>query len=163
MPPPHNFEHLPLVMRYQGQARLPRGGKSNPQTAANKTNRIAHSAGLRSSGTALSTAWKDRIQLNQQAGSPVVPKGMPVLLEVDPGLDLDVLRDKFAFEIVAEQEEGFVIVASEDLDLTAFLQMVDSFSTATYGSARIASIHRLLDDPDQEERLRRILSDTLLR
>jgi len=161
MSPQHNFEHLPLVLRYRGRAKLPRGGKSNPQTIANKANRAAHSGGLRSSGTSLSTAWKARIQSNEQAGSPVVPKGMPVLLVVDPGLDLDFLRAKFAFEIVAEQDEGFVIVASEDLDLTAFLQMVDNFATDTYGSGRIASIHRLVDDPNQEERLRRILSETL--
>ena len=160
--PSHNFEHLPLVLRYQGQAKLPRGGKSNAQTQDNKANRQSHSAGLRSSGSSVSTAWKARIQLNVQSGSPVVPKGMPVLLEVDPSLDLDVLREKFAFEIVAEQEEGFVIVASEDLDLTAFLQMVDDFAIEKYGSARIASIHRLVDDPNQEERLRRILSETLL-
>jgi hypothetical protein len=30
----HNFEHLPLKLRYQGRARLPRGGKSTPQTLA---------------------------------------------------------------------------------------------------------------------------------
>lgn len=85
-----------------------------------------------------------------------------MLLEVDPGLDLDFLREKFEFEIVAEQEEGFVIVAAHDIDLTAFLRMVDDFATDTYGSTRIASIHRLIDDPDQEERLKRILSESLL-
>ena len=31
----------------------------------------------------------------------------PDSLQVDPGLELDVLREKFAFEIVAEQEEGY--------------------------------------------------------
>lgn len=158
----HNFEHLPLILRYEGQANLQGGGKTNAQTVANRANRSGHSSSLRSSGSSLSAAWKSRIQLNEQSGSPVVPKGMPVLLEVDPSLDLDFLREKFAFEIVAEQDEGFVIVASEDLDLTAFLEMVDDFATDTYGSARIASIHRLIDDSNQEERLRRILSETLV-
>jgi hypothetical protein len=76
-------------------------------------------------------------------------------------LDLDVLRDKFAFEIVAEQEEGYVIVASEDIELAPFLEMVNGFAVQIHGSATIASVHRLFDDPDQIDRLRHILSDRL--
>lgn len=86
---------------------------------------------------------------------------MPLLLQVDPSLDLDVLREKFSFEIVAEQDEGFVIVASEDLDLTRFVAMVNEFSVAVHGSATIAQVHRLFDDPDQGDRLSRILSESL--
>ena len=72
------------------------------------------------------------------------------------------MREKFAFEIVAEQEEGYVIVAAEDIQLTAFLAMVNGFSVQIRGSATIASVHRLFDDPDQTDRLRRILSDHLI-
>ena len=32
MPGEHNFEHLPLVLRDQGRAKLSGGGKSSPQT-----------------------------------------------------------------------------------------------------------------------------------
>ena len=81
--------------------------------------------------------------------------GMPILLKVDPNFDLDILREKFGFEIVSEQEDGFVIVASEDLQLTELVQMINDFATDTYGSATIASIHKLFDDPTQEERLKR--------
>jgi len=70
-------------------------------------------------------------------------------LQVDPGLDLDVLREKFSFEIVAEQEEGYVIVASEDIELAPFLEMVNGFAVQIYGSATVASVHRLFDDPNQ--------------
>ena len=71
------------------------------------------------------------------------------------------MRDKFTFEIVAEQEEGYVIVASEDIELTPFLAMVNGFAVQIHGSATIARVHRLYDDPDQTDRLRRILSDRL--
>jgi hypothetical protein len=87
---------------------------------------------------------------------------VPLLLQVDPSLDLDVLREKFSFEIVAEQDEGFVIVASEDIDLTRFVAMVREFSVEVHGSATIAQVHRLFDDPDQANRLARILSESLL-
>jgi len=156
----HNFEHLPLLLRYQGRACIHGGGKSAPQTLANKNARQAHSGTLQTASQALSAQWEQRKieRVNQEL--PLIPEGIPLLLQVDPGLDLDVLREKFAFEIVAEQEEGYVIVAS-DIDLTAFLAMVNGFAVKVHGSATIASVHRLFDDPNQTDRLRRILSDRL--
>ncbi len=161
MPIQHNFEHLPLLLRYQGQARIRGGGKTSPQTKANKSNRAFHSGSLRTAAQSVSSAWQLFQGNRQQQNLPVIPKGMPVLLQIDPNIDLDFLRDKFDFEIVAEQEEGFVIVASADLQLTPFLDMVNDFAGQVHGSATIASVHRLFDDPTQDERLKRILSERL--
>ena len=135
MPGEHNFEHLPLLLRYRGRARLKGGGKTSPQTRANRNARQAHSASLTASAQTLSTNWQDRRAQRQQQAAPVIPQGIPILLKVDPNLDLDVLREKFAFEIVAEQEEGYVIVASEDIELTPFLEMVNGFAVQVHGSA----------------------------
>ena len=157
----HRFEHLPLLLRYQGRARLQGGGSQSPQTRANRNARQAHSDSLRNASESLTATWEQRQAQRQDQALPVIPQGIPILLQVDPRLDLDVLREKFAFEIVAEQEEGYVIVASEDIDLTSFLEMVNEFAVQVHGSATIASVHRLFDDPNQTERLRRILSDFL--
>lgn len=162
MPGAHNFEHLPLLLRYRGRARLPSGGKTNPQTLANRNAREAHSTALRGAAQALSDNWKQRRAQRQVSALPVIPNGIPILLQVDTGLDLDVLRERFNFEIVAEQEEGYVIVASEDIDVGLFLAMLNGFEVEVHGSATIASIHRLFDDPNQTDRLGRILSDRLL-
>jgi hypothetical protein len=161
MPNEHNFEHLPLLLRYQGRARLHGGGKQSPQTRANKNARQAHSGALLTASQALTTNWQQRRAEREGQDLPIIPRGIPILLQVDPGLDLDVLRDKFTFEIVAEQEEGYVIVASEDIELTPFLAMVNGFAVQIHGSATIARVHRLYDDPDQTDRLRRILSGRL--
>ena len=162
MPGQHNFEHLPLLLRYQGRARLTGGGKQSPQTRANRNARQAHSDSLRNASQGLSANWQERKAQRRNQDLPVIPEGIPILLQVDPNLDLDVLRDKFAFEIVAEQEEGYVIVASEDIELAPFLQMVNGFAVQVHGSATVASVHRLFDDPNQTDRLHRILSDHLL-
>lgn len=161
MPEQHNFEHLPLLLRYQGKARLQGGGQQSPQTRANREARQAHSNSLRIASQTLSSNWELRRVQRQREDLPVLPQGMPILLQVDPSLDLDVLRDKFSFEIVAEQEEGYVLVASEDIELTPFLQMINAFAVQVHGSATIASVHKLFDDPNQTDRLRRILSDHL--
>lgn len=157
----HRFEHLPLLLRYQGRARLQGRGSQSPQTRANRNARQTHSDSLRNASETVTATWEQRQAQRQEQALPVIPQGIPILLQVDPSLDLDVLREKFAFEIVAEQEEGYVIVASEDIELTSFLEMVNGFAVQVHGSATIASVHRLFDDPNQTDRLRRILSDLL--
>ena len=159
MPGQHTFEHLPLVLREQGRAKLKGGGKPSPQTIANRNDRQAHSNSLATSAQSLKTNW-DAIKAQiAQEGVPIIPQGIPILLRVDPSLDLDVLREKFEFEIVAEQEEGYVIVAAEDIELTPFVQMVNEFAVQIHGSATIAKVHKLFDNP--ADRLRRILTDRL--
>ncbi|GAB2913693.1 hypothetical protein GCM10027093_60220 [Paraburkholderia jirisanensis] len=161
----HNFEHLPLLLRYQGRARLRGGGDASPQTLANRgIQRQAHSVALDTAAQALSTSWQARKAQRQAAGQalPEIPAGVPIMLQVDTGLDLDALRDKFEFEIVAEQEDGYVIVASEDIQLTAFRAMAQGFAATVHGSATIALVHTLFDDPDQTDRLGRILSEHLM-
>ncbi|MCC7315428.1 MAG: S8 family peptidase [Planctomycetes bacterium] len=162
MPGSHQFEHLPLLLRYRGPAKLPRGGKTSPQTVANRNARATHSAALSNSAQSLAGTWRTQQVQRQAQNLPVLPAGKPILVKVDPGLDLDVLREKFDFEIVAEQEEGFVLVASEDIDLAAFTQMVKEFAVEVHGSATIASVHKLYDDPNQTDRLQRVLSERLL-
>lgn len=165
MPAAHNFEHLPLLLRYQGRARLRGGGEPSPQTLANKgVQRQAHSVALETAAQALSANWQARKAQRQAAGEslPDIPAGIPILLQIDTGLDLDALRAKFEFEIVAEQEEGYVIVASEDIHLAAFRAMVQGFAVTVHGSATIAQVHTLFDDPNQTDRLDRILSEHLM-
>ncbi len=161
MPGTHNFEHLALLLRQQGRAKLTGGGKTNPQTLANRNARAAHSASLAASAQSLSTSFQERQQERTTQGLPALPSGMPILLRVDTGLDLDALREKYAFEIVAEQEDGYVIVAAEDIDLAAFTEMVNGFAVQVHGSAMVAKVYRLFDDPSQIERLEQILSARL--
>lgn len=165
MPGANNFEHLPLLLRYQGKALLRGGGDSSPKTLANKgAQRHAHSSALDTAAQALSANWQARKAQRRAAAQamPEIPGGIPILLQIDTGLDLDALRAKFQFEIVAEQEDGYVIVASDDIELTAFREMAQGFADAVHGSGTIAQVHSLFDDPHQTERLARILSDQLM-
>lgn len=162
MPGTHNFEHLPLVLTLTGEAKLRGFGKPSPQTVANRRTSQLHSANLRNSAEMASSHWREQQARRQLESLPVISHGMPLLLKIDPQLDLDILREKFNFEIVSEQEDGYVIVATEDIDTTALLQMVDGFSVQVHGSANIASVHRLFDDPTQRDRLSRILSERIL-
>jgi len=163
MPGAHNFEHLPLLLRKQGPARFPRAPREpNPITTANRANRADHSTTLQSRAVSASSRWQALQSQRGQDGLPVVKAGIPLLLKIDTSLDMEDLRNSFGFEIVSEQEDGFVIVTSEDVDLASFQDTLGDFFRNIRGSANVARIHDLVDDPTQEERLRRILSDVLL-
>lgn len=129
MPDNHNFQHLPLILRYKGPAKLHGGGGESAVTIHNKQNRPAHSSYLQKSTGSLCSSWQARQAQRVQDNLPALPQGIPILLEVDPSLDVDQLRHHFDFEIVSEEEEGFVIVASEDINLTKFLSLVTKFAS----------------------------------
>ena len=162
MPGQHNFEYLPLIRTFKGRARLRGSGDPSPQTIANRNARQTHSATLDAAAQTFSADWRQRKAQRQAAGQalPEVPAGVPILLEVDPGLDLDALRQYFEFEIVAEQEEGYVIVASEDLDIATFRAKLQGFAVQIRGSATVAEVHRL--HANDADRLGRILSEHLM-
>lgn len=164
MPGAHNFEYLPLIRTFKGPAKLGRPPMPSPQSFANRNARQAHSLALDTAAQAFSENWQTRKAQRQAAGQalPDIPSGVPILLQVDPNLDLDVLREKFAFEIVAEQEKGYVIVASKDIQIAPFRAMLQGFAGTVRGSAMIAQVHKLFDDPNQTDRLGRILSEHLM-
>jgi len=137
------------------------GGSYAPQTVANRNNRQAHSNQLSTSAQFLTNSWRTRQADRIAHQLPLIPEGMPILLQVDPGFDIDELRARFEFEIVAEQDEGYVIVAAQDIDLASFVQMANDFAGAVRGATSVASVYRLFDDPGQTDRLQRILSERL--
>lgn len=162
MPPNHNFEYLPLVLREQGQARPQQFPPTkDPTTEANAVFRAPHSAGLSTNASQVTSNWKSKQVARELEGLPSIT-GIPLLLKVDTSLDLDELRKQFEFEIVCEEEDGFVIVASDDVDLTVLQQKLTDFVTGATGSANVARIHELREDLTQEQRLKLVLSDSLL-
>lgn len=164
MPGNHSFEHLSLVRRFEGAAKLRGNGKPSPQTLANKQFRAAHTATLTQAADRLAANWQARLESRSRAGDavPPVPAGFPILLKIDPDLEIDQLRSALGLEIVCEQEDGYVIVASESIDLAVLRRKIKDFGVSIHGSATVASVHMLFDDPDQQERLGRILSDQLM-
>lgn len=163
MTPDRPFPHLRLLRTYHGSAKLPHGGKPDPQTEANKADPVAHARALGSTATSLARAWRERKERQIESGSPIVKAGVPFVLQVEPHLDLDLIRRRIGLEIVSEQEDGYIIVASEDVDISRLQALIRGFSTGASGSAVIACVHELVEDPNQDDRLRRILSDALYR
>lgn len=152
------FPHLPIPVSLKGTARSAQGRTRPSRTDVNKQNQVQHSQSL--VGAALSVV-KDFN--NRKATNPVLsanlPSGIPLLLQIDPDADLDFLRGAFGFELVSEDEDGFVIVTSKDFDLSAFIAKIQAFGRGEHGSGQTAKVYQLFSDAT---RLQHILSPELL-
>lgn len=80
---------------------------------------------------------------------------MPLLLEIEPTNDLDWLISALGVEIVSEEGDGYVIVASDDFDLVKFQKLLDDFEASRGQSGQAAKVYSIADEP---ERLQRVLS-----
>ncbi|WP_181258968.1 S8 family peptidase [Nitrosospira multiformis] len=84
------------------------------------------------------------------------------MIKVEPDTDLEYLRKYFKLEIVSEQEDGFVVVASEEIDMATFLQVVDGFAEERRGATTAAKIYAVFGPENLQLRLERLLSDSLI-
>lgn len=162
MPQPP-FPHINLVFKGHGEAKLEPSPGSNEKVEANKANRNAHFALLRGKAINLSaTALKLRNE-RDAAGLPKIEGGIPFLVQIPKESDgaIEFIAEKLGLEIVAEYDDGFLIVASEDLDLKKFLQYAQDFAASKHGATGMASIIDIDEDPLSENRVKRILSDEL--
>ena len=158
MPENNNFTHLPLPLLYQGKPKLRGGGGVATRTQQNITNRIGHGDYVKRRSAELSRFWRERRSTRVENTLPEIETGIPILLEIDPSADVDFLRG-LGFEIVCEIEEGFIIVATEDVDLSVLNTKADAFiANVTARCNSPAKVYALCEDRD---RLRKVLSPDL--
>lgn len=140
------FTHLPLPLLFQGKPKLHGGGATSVRTRENIANRNAHGNLIKGRSAELSRFWKERRIERIENALPEIETGIPILLEIDPSADIDFLRG-LGFEIVCEIEEGFIIVATEDVDFLVLNEKVDAFiANMTARCNSPAKVYALCED-----------------
>ncbi len=161
--PETEFPHLQLVKRTSGSYQTPdhqQRGYTPEHEKELKANFKTHATSLSRSVDEMRAIWA-KIEEERPDGSPALPAGKPILLKLDPdNLDLDEIRRRLDFEIVCQEEDGFVIVASHDVDVVTFNEVVDLFSRLDRGGGVAARIYDV-SASSGDERLQHILSPTL--
>jgi hypothetical protein len=158
--PADKLEHLKLPHLLSGNAVLRGRSKFSEITEANKADVRGHSGLLRNKALHLKEQWEER-RRTRPTTAPQLPPEVPVLVKIDPSFNIDSLRSSFDFEVVSEQDDGFIIVAAKDLSFKKLLLTIQKFAASRRGGGSAASLHDLSDDDDQAGRLRRILSEDL--
>lgn len=154
----NQFAHLPLPFQYEGRPKLNGFGKRDARTKINISNRTEHGGYVKRRSAELSRFWRERQASRQQEKLPEIKSGIPLLLEIDPTTDVGFLKG-LGFEVVCEIEEGFIIVATDDIDLNTLNKKADGFIHNINCKCNTpARIYALCED---NERLSKVLSSDL--
>ena len=155
------FHHLTFRVVHEGRARLSGGSIAGMRELDNKANRPRHVDGLRNAFTALFAKWRRLDEQRVELKSPNMPNGKPLVLLVEEDTDVDFLRSAFGFEIVSEEERGYVLVSVEDFDLAKFNETLQKFLEDKRGGGSAARLYEILDLESSDQHIDRILSDSL--
>lgn len=157
------FPHINLAKIKTGKAYLsdryyPQDSEQSKENARNKGQ---HIQALQSQSLDAHQRWVTRNTEREAQNLPALPTSIPLTLKCDPEtFNADSLLG-LGFEVVSEQEDGFILVASEDANLEKFEQNINGFLTGQYGTASIAKVHSIVDPEDDEGRLKRVLTPYL--
>ncbi|MEG3435659.1 S8 family peptidase [Pannus brasiliensis CCIBt3594] len=141
------FPHIPLELTTTGTAAPIRGGsrKKNPITAANFGNRTGHGGKLKSSVYSIIAYWEQEENDRERENKPSLPPARRLILQIDPNsFDAESLKG-FGIEVIAELEDGYIIGASSDLELSKLQQKIDKFISEEYGGNKVAEIWDIIE------------------
>jgi len=161
--PANDFPHLEILAIERGEARLEGGGDTSEVVRENKANRRRHAYSLSGSLQRLTEFARQTQRYRADENLPEIREGVPFVLQVSESDEelLFFLSDKLGVEVVAEDEEGFILVASKDIEAKSFQQVVEEFVQKKRGGARAANILQVIPESDSEQRLKRILPENL--
>lgn len=113
------FPHLKLEKRIDGRYKAKRiriKKQITPTTEENLKNRGSHGDNLLTSVTELSSIWARNLEERRELGFPPLPDEdiVPIFLQIDlSNFNIESL-DGFGIEIIAEEENGYIIGASAE-------------------------------------------------
>jgi hypothetical protein len=141
------FPHIQLRLAKEGIAASPQGGarQKDPQTLGNLGDRWGHGSRLNSSVASITANWKDTQEKREEEEQPELPKSRRIILKVDPNsFDPESLKS-YGIELIAELENGYIIGASADLELSELRKKIGKFIREGYGGGKVAEIWDLID------------------
>jgi hypothetical protein len=154
------FPHDTLRFLKSGTAKSGQSPRPSQQSNLNRGNRDGHGRGLKSSVSAIVSDWQENLETRKEQGLPALPNVPSLLLKVDPkSFDADTLKG-FGIEVVLELEDGYILGAAADADLTKLQQKIAKFIAEERGGGKVGEIWEILEG--RFRRLQYILSPDLL-
>jgi Subtilase family len=155
------FPHIPLRRIKTDSARSGRPPRRSADSNTNMGNRGGHGGRLQSSVSSIVVDWKAVLEKRRKEGLPEIPNVPSLLLKVDPkSFDADTLKS-FDIEVILELEDGYILGAAADSELTKLQEKIGKFITDRYGGNKVCEIWEILEG-NLDNRLEYILSPDLL-
>jgi Subtilase family len=148
-----SFPHIELKFSTQGTASPPNIGsrKKAPTTQSNLADRWGHGNKLKGSALGIASDWQERLEERKQERQPDLPAAVPLILQIDPtAFEAEQLRG-FGIEVIAELDNGYIIGASADLQLTDLQKKIEQFIKKERGGGKIPEIWEILDGTQRPE------------
>jgi hypothetical protein len=146
------FPHIQLRLTTEGRAASPPGGggRKNPITVFNLGNRQGHGGKLKASVDSLIFEWQETQEEREQEGKPSL-KSRRIILEIDPdSFNPDGLK-AYGIELIADTEDGYIIGASADLELSELQKKIEKFINEQRGGNTVAQIWEIIDGKKKPE------------
>ncbi|MBE9170277.1 S8 family peptidase [Pleurocapsales cyanobacterium LEGE 06147] len=156
------FPHIQLRLTREGTAKSTPGGggkKLNPITANNKSDRWGHGNKLKGSVSSIIANWQSSTEKREKEEKPELPDARRIILQVDPDtFDPDQLKG-YGIEVIGDLEDGYIIGASADLELTKLEQKIEQFIQEQKGGSSVSEIWEIFEG---YQKIESILSPELL-
>ncbi|MEB3282473.1 MAG: hypothetical protein VKK42_26495 [Lyngbya sp.] len=142
------FPHVQLRLTTTGSAVPAKSGsrKQNPKTSANRGDRQGHGKKLQGEVFSRVSEWQDIDEKREEEEKPKLPdNSRRLILQIDPTtVDSDKLKG-YGIELIAELENGYIIGASVDLELSELQKKIEKFIEEEKRSGGVAGIWEIID------------------
>ncbi|MGK7899922.1 MAG: S8 family peptidase [Hormoscilla sp.] len=139
------FPHIQLRQTAEGTA-VSTGGsrRKNSRTEWNKSNRGEHGSRLKGVADSIVADWENVQDQRQEEGKPLLEARRLTLLTDPESFDPDKLK-AYGIEVILELENGYIIGASADLELTKLQEKIEKFINDERGGGNVAEVWELID------------------
>ena len=148
MPTPPDFPHLHLVFQGSYEPLFQRGQRETPEIDANRADPKGHASRIRGILGGMRRSDEELRRLRVQMGLPAIPADRGFLLKLPEGVDVDQLVRALGVELVAETEQGLMLVSSVDLQFTKLEEVLKEFETGAGGLVAGSSLLDIYEQPD---------------
>ena len=162
MPTPPDFPHLHLTFSGTYEPKFQPDKRRKPEVDAIRADPQGHAKRIRGILGGLRQADAELRRLRAEMGLPAIPADRGFLVRLPEGVDVESIVRALGVELVAETEEGLMLVSSVDLQFTKLEEVLKQFELGERGGGSGASLLDIYEQPDDQRRLQIILAPEIL-
>lgn len=158
MPPPPGFPHLHLAIKGNFVPRYASAWRPNAEVDAAKLNPAGHSARLSGILDGMRRADEAVTRHRAEENLPPIPAERSFLLRLPEGADVEYIVRALGVELVAETEEGIMLVSTDDLEYAELYRVLNEFGAGVGGATAGSALLDIYDRNDDPRKLVEILT-----